>query len=71
MTTALRKEIHAYIDEIPESKLIALKPLLFALADESITIESNLTNEERTLVAAGMAEYKANPNSFVPLDRVN
>ena len=71
MTTALRKEIHAYIDEIPESKLIALKPLLFALTDESITIEGNLTNEERTLVAAGIAEYKANPNSFAPLDRVN
>ena len=69
--TALRKEIHTCIDEIPENKLIALKPLLFALADDSIVVERNLTNEERALVAVGMAEYESNPNSFVPLDMVN
>jgi len=67
---ALRQELHTYIDDIPESKLIALKPLLFALADESIVIESNLTNEEYRLVAEGMAEYRANPNRFVPLENV-
>jgi len=68
--TALRQEIHTYIDDIPENKLMALKPLLFALADDSIVIESNLTDEERELVAAGMAEYEANPDSFIPLDMV-
>ena len=66
----VKQEILAYIDDIPESKLIALKPLLFALADESIVVESNLTDEERTLINAGMAEYEANPHSFVPLDKV-
>ena len=68
---ALRKELHTYIDDIPESKLIALKPLLFALADESIVIESNLTNEEYRLIVEGMAEYRANPNRFVPLENIN
>jgi len=71
MMTALRQEIHTYIDDIAESKLIALKPLLFALADDSIMIERDLTNEECALVAAGMADYESNPDSFVPLDKVN
>ena len=63
----VRQEIHAYINDIPESKLIELKPLLFALADESIVIEYDLTEEERTIIAKGLKEYEANPDSFVPL----
>ena len=66
----VRQEIHSYIDDIPESKLLALKPLLFALADEAIVLEYDLTEEERTVIAKGMAEYEANPNSFVPLDEL-
>ena len=66
----LRQEIHTYIDDIPESKLIALKPLLFALADDSIVIETNLTEEERSLIAKGMTDYRANPSSFVSLDSI-
>jgi len=64
---ALRKEIHNCIDDIPEGKLLALKPLLFALADDAIVVENNLTEEERLLVATGMNEYKRNPDSFVLL----
>ena len=67
---SVRQEIHAFIDDISESKLIALKPLLFALADETIVIERDLTEEERILFAHGMAEYEANPDSFIPLDKV-
>ena len=66
----MRQEIHACIDNISESKLIALKPLLFALADESIVIERNLTEEEQSLIEQGMSEYARNPNSFVPLHKV-
>lgn len=66
----VRQEIHAYIDDIPESKLIALKPLLLTLADESITIEYDLTTEERFIVNKGMTEYEANPDSFVPLAEI-
>ena len=66
----LRQEIYTYIDDIPESKLVALKPLLFALADESISIERNLTEEERTLIAQGMVEFEDNPDSFIPLGLV-
>ena len=67
----LRQEIHTYIDDLPESKLIALKPLLFTMANDSIVIEYDLTDEERALHSQGMAAYKANPDSFILLDNVN
>ena len=67
----IRQEIHNCIEDISESKLIVLKPLLFALAEESIVIENNLTDEERTLIAQGMEEYEMNPDKFVFLENVN
>jgi hypothetical protein len=67
----IRQEIHNCIEDISESKLIVLKPLLFALAEESIVIENNLTDEERILFAQGMAEYEKNPDSFISLENVN
>jgi len=67
----IRQEIHNYIDDISESKLVVLKPLLYALADESIVIERNLTDDERSLIARGMVEYEDNPDSFIPLEKVN
>jgi hypothetical protein len=66
----IRQEIKNYIDDISESKLLALKPLLFALADESVIIERDLTAEERALIVQGMAEYESNPDSFIPLDSI-
>ena len=65
---SVRQELHAYIDTISEGKLIALRPLLCALADESIVIETNLTDEERALVAKGMKDYKEAPGSFIRLN---
>ena len=67
----MRQEIHSYIDDISESKLIALKPLLFTLANESIVIERELSDEELALIKQGMAAYENNPNSYIPLDKVN
>jgi len=66
----IRQEIYAYINDISESKLLALKPLLSALADESIVIERDLTEGERAMISKGMSEYEANPNSFIPLEAV-
>ena len=34
-------------------------------------IEYDLTDEERALHSQGMAAYKANPDSFIPLDNVH
>ena len=67
---SVRQEIHAYINDIPESKLIALKPLLIALSDDSIVIEHDLTNKERVMIAKGLEEYETNPDSFVPLGEI-
>jgi len=67
----IRQELHNYIDDISENKLFALKPLLFALADESIVIENNLTVDERILVAQGITEYEKNPSSFISLENLN
>jgi len=66
----VRQEAHAFIDDIAESKLIALKPLLYALADDSVVIETDLTDEERAIIAKGMDEYEKNPSGFVPLESV-
>jgi len=67
----IRQEIHNYVEDLSESKLMALKPLLYALLDDSIAIEQNLTDEERSLIARGAAAYEADPDSFVPLEKVN
>jgi len=70
MKMSLRQEIHTYIDDIPEYMLVALKALLFTLAQEPIALETDLTIEERELIAQGMAEYAANPSSFTSLDAI-
>ncbi|MCL2047621.1 MAG: hypothetical protein FWG87_02730 [Defluviitaleaceae bacterium] len=67
----MRQEIHGYIDAISESKLLALKPLLFNLANESAVLEWDLTDEERALIRQGMTEYEENPSSYIPLDKLN
>lgn len=63
----VRQEIHTFIDYIAESKLVALRPLLCALADDSIVIETDLSDEEKILIAKGMVEYQKNPDGFIPL----
>ena len=65
----IRKEIQDYIDIIPDSKLAALKPLLTMLADESIVIETDLTDEERNIITKGREEYTK--GGFVSLDSIN
>ena len=67
----VRQEIHAYIDDITESKLLALKPLLCALAGETIVIETDLTDDEQDIITKGMSEYENNPADFVSLDNIN
>jgi hypothetical protein len=66
----IRQELHNYIDDISENKLIALKPLLCVLADDTLVVETNLTKEEKDIVAQGMSEYAAAPNSFTRLEHI-
>ncbi|MCL1994266.1 MAG: hypothetical protein FWG66_15080 [Spirochaetes bacterium] len=68
MTAAvLRKEIHGIIDEIPDSSLPALKPLLTHLADDywKPVIEP-ASPEESAMIDKRVREYEKDPSSFVP-----
>jgi hypothetical protein len=69
-TMSLRKELHTFIDMIPERNLYALKPLLTVLVDEPIVIETDLTDEEHKLIEEGVQRFYADPSSFVPLENI-
>ena len=66
----LRDELHAYIDNLPDQSLSALKPLLLFLSKPSYVIETDLTDEELQIIEDGMMEYRNNPSSFIPLDSI-
>ena len=70
--TVLRKELHTYIDALPDQSLPAIKPLLTFLANGywKPIIETDLTGEEIAMIDEGMAEYRADPSSFVPLGSI-
>ena len=52
----LRKKLRGYLDCVPESTLMALKPLLTLLADDAIVIETDLTDEEKEATRQGREE---------------
>ena len=67
----LRRELQGYIEIMPERNLYALKPLLTVLSEPLYTLETDLTRQEIAMIDEGMAEYRANPASFVPLESIN
>ena len=69
--SAIRQEIYDYIDDLPDSRLEALKPLLTLLVNDSFVIETNLTEGEKDLIRKGRERYKNNPASFVPLNNAD
>ena len=66
--SALRQEIQEYIDNIPDSKLEALRPILTLLVNETIVIETDLTDGERAIIQQGREEYKS--GGYVSLDSI-
>jgi hypothetical protein len=68
--TAVRKELHDYIDALPERNLYALKPLLSVLVNERIIIETDLSAEEKQIITEGRAHFKDHPEDFVPLENI-
>ena len=63
--TALQQEMMNYIEDIPESELEALRPMLRLLASPNrMVIETDLTDEEVAIIDKGWEEWKANPESF-------
>ena len=81
-TTALRQELHKFIDIMPERKLSALRPLISILMEEEypigaedipeseIAIETDLTDEEHAIITRGVAMYHEHPEEFITLDSV-
>jgi hypothetical protein len=69
-TAAIRQELHAYIDVIPDRNLYALKPILSILAEPAYILETNLTDGEREIIAEGDKEFEEHPENFVTLDSI-
>ena len=66
----LRKELHRCLDTISDKGLVALKPLLTLLShdDDELVIETDLTDEEREIVARGWEEYSQ--GGYIPLEDI-
>ena len=68
---AVRQELHSLINTMPERKLNALRPLFEVLVDDdTIAIETDLTDEEHALIEEGVKHYREHPEDFVPLESI-
>ena len=56
--SAIRNEVINCIEDLPDNRLEALMPILLMLRDDTITIETDLTDEEKNIVHQGRNEYK-------------
>lgn len=66
--SAIRQEVLNCIENIPDSKLEALKPILTILVNDTINIETDLTDDEKNIIAKGREEYKQ--GSFINLNSI-
>ena len=58
------ERIHKYIDSIPEYRLDILEPLLADLSELEFLIETDLTDEERAIIAEGDKLLEEHPEEF-------
>lgn len=62
--TTLKQELIEYIQDIPDEKLIILKPLISMLAHDVLYVEkiteSDLSDEELASVMTGYKQYQNN-----------
>lgn len=66
--SAIRQEILSYISELPDSKLEAIKPILTILVNDTLTLETDLTDDEKDIILKGREQYKN--SAFIPLDNL-
>jgi hypothetical protein len=69
-TAAIRQELHDYIDTLSDRNVFALKPLLSILAEPSYILETDLTEEERAIIAEGDRTFEEHPENFVALESI-
>ena len=53
----IRQEVQGYINLLPEFQLEALRPLLALLLADTPIVETDLTDEEKTIILQGREEY--------------
>jgi hypothetical protein len=66
--SSIKREIQEYISVLPDSALMALKPLLLLLVSEELVIETNLSDEEMAIIRRGREEYM--DGMYVPLSEI-
>ena len=66
----IKKEIQEYISVLPDNALLALKPIITLIMAEEPIVETDLTEEEKTIITQGRIEYEKNPNSFVSFENI-
>lgn len=55
--SAIKQEMIDYVSILPDSALLALKPLLTLLVSEEPIVETDLTDEEKKIILRGRKEY--------------
>jgi hypothetical protein len=66
-----RQELHSFIDTLPDNSINALRPLFSIIADEQAIIETDLTAEEKAIIAKGRKQYREHPETFVRLNEIH
>jgi hypothetical protein len=67
--TALKNQVHRYVDMLPSDQIIIINDLLSILVsnEPETIIETDLTEEEHAIIEASRRDYKNDPGSFVSL----
>ncbi|MCL2674107.1 MAG: hypothetical protein FWE92_02115 [Defluviitaleaceae bacterium] len=66
--SAIKKEVQEYISVLPDSALIALKPILTLLIAEEPIVETDLTEDEKAIILRGREEYSK--GNYIPLSEI-
>ena len=72
IATVLRKELHEFIDTIPDQNLAEIKSYITSLFDDSdpeLVIEE-ASPEEIAMIEEDLEEFRKNPASFRPYEEV-
>ena len=64
----IKQEIQEYISVLPDNALEALRPILALLISGEPIVETNLTDDERQIIAKGRAEYAK--GLYIPLSEI-
>jgi hypothetical protein len=66
---ALKKQAHSFIDLLQYNQIMVVNELLSLLVDENTPLiyETDLTEEEREIIAKSSRDFEQDPDSFTSL----